>query len=66
MSFEDLLKSELITTKENLKRQNQWHWFYWYENYVWVIACVVVDGEVFLKTLYPSRKHTKQYLEGEL
>lgn len=66
VSFEELLKSEWITVKENLKRPNQQHWFYWHENYVWVIACVVGEDEIFLKTLYPSRKHTKLYLEGGL
>jgi hypothetical protein len=65
VSFEELLSSELIEARENPKRPNQWHWFFWHENYVWVIACVVGE-DIFLKTLYPSRKHTKQYLKGEL
>ena len=34
-------------------------------NYVWLIPFVENENEVFLKTIIPSRKATKQYL-GEM
>jgi uncharacterized DUF497 family protein len=33
-------------------------------NYVWLIPFVENETEVFLKTIIPSRKATKQYLRG--
>jgi uncharacterized DUF497 family protein len=35
------------------------------EDYAFCIPCVVeVNGKYFMKTLYPSRKYTKQYKLG--
>lgn len=33
-------------------------------NYVWLVPFVEDEKEVFLKTIIPSRKATKQYLRG--
>jgi len=33
-------------------------------NYVWLVPFVENETEVFLKTIIPSRKATKQYLRG--
>lgn len=38
--------------------------FFERESYVWVIPFVVGENEIFLKTLYPSRKYTRLYKEG--
>ena len=35
------------------------------ENYVYLVPFVETDSGVFLKTIIPSRKATKKYLEGE-
>lgn len=35
------------------------------ENYAWLVSYVETDDELFLKTIIPSRKATKQYLGGE-
>jgi hypothetical protein len=32
-----------------------------YKNYVWLVPFVQNGDEMFLKTLYPSRKYTKVY-----
>jgi uncharacterized DUF497 family protein len=34
-------------------------------NYVWLIPFFENENEVFLKTIIPSRKATKQYLRGD-
>lgn len=33
-------------------------------NYVWLIPLIENENEVFLKTIIPSRKATKQYIGG--
>jgi uncharacterized DUF497 family protein len=33
------------------------------DNYVWLVPYVKNDREIFLKTAFPSRKHSKKYLE---
>ena len=33
-------------------------------DYVYIVPFVSEDDKVFLKTIYPSRKHTKFYLKG--
>ena len=33
------------------------------EGYVWLVPYVQKHKEIFLKTAFPSRKHTKQYME---
>ncbi len=33
-------------------------------NYVYIVPFVTEGDEIFLKTIYPSRKHTKYYLKG--
>lgn len=37
-----------------------------YRGYVWVVPYVETGGELFLKTLFPSRKYTKLYKQGGL
>jgi hypothetical protein len=32
------------------------------DDYAYVVAYVETDGEIFLKTVFPSRKHTVLYL----
>lgn len=34
------------------------------DRYVYLVPCVEAEKEVFLKTVIPSRKATKQYLGG--
>ena len=35
------------------------------EDYVYIVPYVETEGEVFLKTIIPSRKFTKMYLGGK-
>ncbi len=35
------------------------------EGYVWLVPYVEDDDKIFLKTAFPSRKHSKKYLEGK-
>ncbi len=68
VSFEEILKENLVKIMSSPTHLGQ-NWFlYERKGYIWVVP-YVVDSEtkgIFLKTLYPSRKHTKQYRRGEL
>jgi hypothetical protein len=37
-----------------------------HQGYVWVAPCVISNGEIFLKTLFPSRKYNRMLERGEL
>ncbi len=67
VSFEDILKGKLISVKKHPKKKNQNIMLFLYKRYVWVVPYVVEENkDIFLKTLFPSRKYTKIYEEGEL
>lgn len=34
--------------------------------YIWIVPYVKHGNEIFLKTLYPSRKFTKKWIRGEM
>ena len=62
-SFEELLKGKLVGIGKNPARINQRVYFIEYKNYIWAVPFVISEAHIFLKTLYPSRKHTKIYRE---
>jgi len=35
-----------------------------HKKYIWITPCVIEEKNVFLKTLYPSRKYRKFYKKG--
>ena len=65
-SFEDILQSKLVAVKRHPKRTDQDIVLFEHKGYIWVVPYVVAGDEVFLKTLYPSRRYTKLYRRGEL
>ena len=65
-SFEELIQSRLIAAKGHPKKLHQNMLLFEHRGYVWVVPYVENGDEVFLKTLYPSRKYTKLYKRGEL
>ena len=58
-SFGEILQMELVGTFEHTTRKNQQLYLFRYKAYIWVVPYVVRGGEIFLKTLFPSRKYTK-------
>ncbi len=66
VSFEEILQAELVATLGHAKRANQELLLFRYLDYIWVVPYVVHGEEMFLKTLFPSRKYTKLDLKGEL
>jgi hypothetical protein len=65
-SFEDLLAAKLIAVKRHPKKEIQHILLFEHKGYIWIVPYVESENEIFLKTLYPSRKYTKLYKEGRL
>ena len=65
ISFEDLLQSKLIAVMQHPKRTQQNILLFEHQKYVWVVPYIESGSEIFLKTLYPSRKYTKMYKKGK-
>ena len=66
VSFEELVLAELVCILAHASRDNQKLMLFRYQEYIWVAPCVVSGEDVFLKTLFPSRKYTKMFERGEL
>ena len=70
ISFEEvalLIESgHILGIKENPSRPNQKIYILEINNYAFIVPFVEKDNEIFLKTVFPSRKYTKLYdLKGE-
>lgn len=65
-SFEELAQSQLIAVKRHPAKAHQHLMLFEHRGYVWVVPSVMSGNEIFLKTLYPSRKYTALYKRGEL
>ncbi len=65
VTFEQLLNSCFIGIEEHPKRQRQRLMLFEYKKYVWLVPYVEDKDHYFLKTAFPSRKHTRKYLGGE-
>jgi uncharacterized DUF497 family protein len=56
---------DIIEQPNKEKYANQNIYVVEYEEYVYLVPFVEDSNKVFLKTIIPSRKATKKYLEGE-
>ena len=66
VSFEELVSQRLVATEDHPRISTQRLMLYEYKGHIWVVPYVLDGAGVFLKTLYPSRKHTKKYLGRDL
>jgi len=64
-SFEGIIQSKLVGVKNHPGKPHQKIMLFKYKGYLWVVPCMESKEEIFLKTLYPSRKYTKIYKRGE-
>ncbi len=64
VTFEALLDSRLIGMEDHAKKEHQRLMLFEYNRYVWVVPFVEDEDHYFLKTAFPSRKHTRKYLQG--
>ena len=65
VSFEEIIRSKLITALRHPKRSNQRLLLFEHNDYIWVVPFVQKGNEYFLKTLFPSRKYTRIWEKGE-
>ena len=66
-SFEEILNGKLIGVKRHTKKVHQNIMLFKYKTYIWLVSYVIeANGDIFLKTLYPSWKYTKLFKEGKI
>ncbi len=67
VSFEEITKAELVDRTAHPQRRHQGLLLFKYRDYIWVVPFVLDQaGDLFLKTLYPSRKYTQKYRKGDI
>lgn len=62
VSFDELVSGRFLGIERNPSRSHQWLMLFEIDGYVWVTPYVESENYYFLKTAFPSRKHTKNYL----
>jgi hypothetical protein len=62
ISFDELVSGKFLGIEHNPSRSHQWLMLFEIEGYVWVAPYIESESCYFLKTAFPSRKHTKKYL----
>ncbi len=65
-SFEEIIQARLVAVKKHPHKGHQNIMLFEHEGYIWVVPYVMEGEDIFLKTLYPSRKYTKIYKRGEM
>lgn len=61
VSFEEILNAKFITIESHPTKASQENMIFEWKGYIWVVPFVKSGLSFFLKTIYPSRKHTKRY-----
>ena len=64
VSFEQLVDGRFIGIEKHASKSHQRLMVFEFRRYAWVIPYVENENAYFLKTAFPSRKHTKRYLKG--
>ena len=66
VSFEEIVLAEWVCLLNHSGRMHQRIILFRHQGYVWVAPCVINNGVIFLKTLFPSRKYKRMMEKGEL
>ena len=66
VSFDEIMESNYLGIWNHPNRPLQQVMLFERKGYIWMVPFVRQGNEVFLKTLYASRKYTKRYKRGEL
>ena len=51
----------IVDIQTNPNYSNQEYYFFEIESYIYCVPVVETESEIFLKTIFPSRKFTKQF-----
>ena len=65
VSFEEMISNELVAVKRHPRKKHQNIMLFKYRAYIWVVPYVETKDEIFLKTLFPSRKYTRLFYNKE-
>jgi len=55
----------IIDIRENPNYPNQKYYFFIVDDYVYCVPVVETENEIFLKTIFPSRKFTKELKDNK-
>ncbi len=66
VSFEEIIQARLVAILEHPRKPHQRLLLFEHRGYIWVVPYVERSDEMFLKTLFPSRKYTKIWKRGKL
>lgn len=66
ISFEEIIKADLLGLGDNPSRNHQRVLIYEYKSYTWAVPFVFDGKGIFLKTIYPSRKYKKLREKGKI
>jgi len=61
VSFEEIIESKLIDIRQHPTKTEQRILVFEHKGYLWAVPCVEDDQEIFLKTIFPSRKLMRIY-----
>jgi len=64
VSFDEIVAGNFLGIEKHPSRDNQWLMVFDVDGYCWVVPYVDGGDHYFMKTAFPSRKHTKIYLKG--
>ena len=64
VDFKEIITGEILDVINNPSRNNQKMLVVKYRDYCWAVPFVATEEGAFLKTIYPSRKLKKIYLES--
>ena len=63
VSFEEIVRAKLVDIREHPKREDQRILVFEHKGYIWAVPYVLDGDQIFLKTIYPSRKLKRYYRE---
>ena len=66
ISFNEIIHAKFLALIDHPNRVDQRILICEYKAYVWVVPFIYEEKGIFLKTIYPSRKHKKLYEKGKL
>jgi len=64
ISFEEVIKGDLLGLGNNPRYSHQRILIFAFKNYFWAVPFVFDGEDIFLKTIYPSRKYKRHYRKG--
>lgn len=55
----------IVDIRDNPSYDNQKYYFFIIDDYVYCVPAIETEEEIFLKTIFPSRKYTKLIKKGQ-